>query len=215
MLRPTLHRTLRPLLSALPAAALLLSGAAMAQTPAPAPEAAAPGATPPLMTAPRPDDQSTTDPVASPPSISGEAPSREGQQGTAPTGAAAAGSPPAGSPPVAALPPAALNPDQARAMVGTELRTRDGRPGGRILDFTLAEPANPADPANPAGDRLNRIVVAPNDVLGLGEKLVAVPLGALTNGPDGPALDLDQADLAQAPTFAYGSERTLTRPDRQ
>ncbi|ALG73423.1 hypothetical protein VY88_21370 [Azospirillum thiophilum] len=204
---------LRPLLTALPAAALLLSGAAMAQTPAPAPEAAAPGAAPPLMTAPRPDDQSTTDPVVSPPSISGEAPSREGQQGTAPTGAAAAGSPPAGSPPVAALPPAALNPDQARAMVGTELRTRDGQPGGRILDFTLAEPADQG--ADPAGDRLNRIVVAPNDVLGLGEKLVVVPLGALTNGPDGPALDMDQADLAHAPTFAYGSERTLTRPDRQ
>ncbi len=223
MLRPILRPMLRPLLTALPAAALLLSGAAMAQTPAPAPEAAAPGAAPPLMTAPRPDDQSTTDPVASPPSISGEAPSREGQQGVAPTGtaptgapptgSATAGSPPAGSPPVAALPPAALNPDQARAMVGTELRTRDGQPGGRILDFTLAEPADQG--GDPAGDRLNRIVVAPNDVLGLGEKLVVVPLDALTNGPDGPALDLDQADLAQAPTFAYGSERTLTRPDRQ
>lgn len=224
MLRQMPRSLLRPLLTALPAATLLLAGAAMAQSPAP--EGAATGnaagtaagtAAPPLMTAPRPDDQSTTDPVVSPPSISGEAPSREGQQGAPPTGAAAAGSPPAGSPPVAALPPAALDPDQARAMVGTELRTRDGQPGGRILDFTLAEPADQgADQgADPAGDRLNRIVVAPNDVLGLGEKLVVVPLGALTNGPDGPALDIDQADLAQAPTFAYGSERTLTRPDRQ
>ncbi|MFP5517837.1 MAG: PRC-barrel domain-containing protein [Alphaproteobacteria bacterium] len=193
---------LRPLML-LSAAALLMTGTAMAQT-APAPSAtadtAAPGTAPPLMTAPRPDDQPTTAPVASPPGVSGEAPSQEMQNPAPPVAAS-----PAGSPPVAALPSAALNPDQARSMVGTELRTRDGQPGGRILDFTLSQP----------GDRIDRIVVAPNDVLGLGEKLVAVPAGALTNGPNGPVLDMEQAGIGKAPTFAYGSEPTVTRPDNQ
>ena len=192
---------LRPLLL-LSAAAMLMTGTAMAQT-APAPGATtdtmsqtAPGTAPPLMTAPRPDDQPTTGPVASPPGVSGEAPSREMQNPAAPV---------AGSPPVAALPSAALNPDQARSMVGTELRTRDGQPGGRILDFTLSQP----------GDLIDRIVVAPNDVLGLGDKLVVVPAGALTNGPDGPMLDMEQADIGKAPAFAYGDVPTVTRPDSQ
>ncbi|KAA0578921.1 PRC-barrel domain containing protein [Azospirillum sp. B21] len=188
---------LRPVLL-LPAALLLMTGTTLAQT-APTPGAAAEtmaqGTAPPLMTAPRPDDQPTTGPVASPPGVSGEAPSQEMQNQA----------PPAGSPPVAALPSASLNPDQARSMVGTELRTRDGQPGGRILDFTLSQP----------GDRIDRIVVAPNDVLGLGDKLVALPAGALTNGPDGPVLDMEQADIGKAPTFAYGSEPTVTRPDNQ
>ncbi|HYF85878.1 PRC-barrel domain-containing protein [Azospirillum sp.] len=186
---------LRPVLL-LPAALLLMSGTALAQT-TPAPDTAI---APPLMTAPRPDDQPTTGPVASPPGVSGEAPSQEMQNPAPPVAAS-----PAGSPPVAALPSAALNPDQARSMVGTELRTRDGQPGGRILDFTLSQP----------GDRIDRIVVAPNDVLGLGDKLVAVPAGALTNGPDGPVLDMEQADIGKAPTFAYGSQPTVTRPDGQ
>lgn len=198
---------LRPLML-LPAALLLMSGSAMAQTaPAPgatpdtaAPDTMAQGTAPPLMTAPRPDDRPATGEVTSPPGVSGEAPSREMQNQAPPV----AGSP-AGSPPVAALPSAALNPDQARSMVGTELRTRDGQLGGRILDFTLSQP----------GDRIDRIVVAPNDVLGLGEKLVAVPAGALTNGPDGPVLDMEQADLGRAPVFAYGNEPTVTRPDSQ
>lgn len=198
---------LRPL-KLLSAALLLMSGTAMAQTaPAPgvtpdsaAPDTMAQGTAPPLMTAPRPDDRPATGEVTSPPGVSGEAPSREMQNQAPPV----AGSP-AGSPPVAALPSAALNPDQARSMVGTELRTRDGQPGGRILDFTLSQP----------GDRIDRIVVAPNDVLGLGEKLVAVPAGALTNGPDGPVLDMEQADLGRAPVFAYGSEPTVTRPGSQ
>ena len=187
---------LRPILL-VSAALLLMSGTAMAQTaPAPGtPDTMAQGSAPPLMTAPRPDDQPTTGPVASPPGVSGEAPSQEMQNQA----------PPAGSPPVAALPSAALNPDQARSMVGTELRMRDGQPGGRILDFTLSQP----------GDRIDRIVVAPNNVLGLGEKLVALPAGALTNGPDGPVLDMEQADIGKAPTFAYGSEPTVTRPDNQ
>ncbi|CAO3450468.1 PRC-barrel domain-containing protein [Azospirillum largimobile] len=198
---------LRPILL-LSAAALLMTGTALAQTaPAPgattgtaAPDTMAQGTAPPLMTAPRPDDQPATGQVTSPPGVSGEAPSQEMQNPAPPVAAS-----PAGSPPVAALPSAALNPDQARSMVGTELRTRDGQPGGRILDFTLSQP----------GDRIDRIVVAPNDVLGLGDKLVAVPAGSLTNGPDGPVLDMEQADIGKAPTFAYGSEPTVTRPDNQ
>lgn len=198
---------LRPLML-LPAALLLMSGTAMAQTaPAPgatpdsaAPDTMAQGTAPPLMTAPRPDDRPATGEVTSPPGVSGEAPSREMQNQAPPVASS-----PAGSPPVAALPSAALNPDQARSMVGMELRTRDGQPGGRILDFTLSQP----------GDRIDRIVVAPNDVLGLGEKLVSVPAGALTNGPDGPVLDMEQADLGRAPVFAYGSEPTVPRPDSQ
>lgn len=184
---------LRPLLL-VPAAALLLTGTAFAQT--------APGVatSPPLMTAPRPDDQPATGQITSPPGVSGEAPSLEVQNPASPvTGAQGS------SPPVAALPPAALNPDQARAMVGTELRTRDGQPAGRILDFTMDQ----------SGDRVDRIVVAPNEVLGLGEKLVAVPAGTLANGPDGPMLDIGQAEFGKAPTFAYGDEPTLTRPESQ
>jgi len=186
---------LRPLLF-LPAAALLLTGTAIAQT-TPAPGATA---SPPLMTAPRPDDQPATGAITSPPGGSGEAPSHEVQT-PAPPVTGGQGS----SPPVAALPPAALNPDQARAMVGTELRTNDGQPAGRILDFTMDQ----------TGDRVDRIVVAPNEVLGLGEKLVALPADMLGNGPTGPVLNIGQADFAKAPTFAYGDEPTLTRPESQ
>ncbi|MCM8736491.1 PRC-barrel domain-containing protein [Azospirillum sp. A1-3] len=186
---------LRPLLL-LPAAALLLTGTAIAQT-TPAPGATA---SPPLMTAPRPDDQPATGAITSPPGVSGEAPSHE-VQNPAPPVTGGQGS----SPPVAALPPAALNPDQARAMVGTELRTNDGQPAGRILDFTMDQ----------TGDRVDRIVVAPNEVLGLGEKLVALPADMLGNGPTGPVLNIGQADFAKAPTFAYGDEPTLTRPESQ
>ncbi|KAA0594754.1 hypothetical protein J2848_004621 [Azospirillum lipoferum] len=184
---------LRPLLL-VPAAALLLTGTAIAQT---TPDTAA---SPPLMTAPRPDDQPATGQITSPPGVSGEAPSLE-VQNPAPAVTGAQGS----SPPVAALPPAALNPDQARAMVGTELRTRDGQMAGRILDFTMDR----------NGDRVDRIVMAPNEVLGVGEKLVAVPASALANGPDGPMLDIGQAEFDRAPTFAYGDEPTLTRPESQ
>ncbi|QCG96249.1 PRC-barrel domain containing protein [Azospirillum sp. TSA2s] len=186
---------LRPLLL-LPAAALLLTGTAIAQT-TPAPGATA---SPPLMTAPRPDDQPATGAITSPPGVSGEAPSHE-VQNPAPPVTGGQGS----SPPVAALPPAALNPDQARAMVGNELRTNDGQPAGRILDFTMDQ----------TGDRVDRIVVAPNEVLGLGEKLVALPADMLGNGPTGPVLNIGQADFAKAPTFAYGDEPTLTRPESQ
>ncbi|MBP2298899.1 PRC-barrel domain-containing protein [Azospirillum picis] len=213
MLRPAIARrfpdnSLRPLLVAVPAAALLLTGTALAQSPAPPQaqaqtQAQAPGTAPPLMTAPRPDDQPATDPVTSPPGVSGEAPSTEVQNPAAPAGSSAGGIPSASAPPVAALPDAALDPQQARSLVGTELLTRDGQPGGRILDFTLADP----------GGSISRVVVAPNEVLGLGQKLVAVPVGALMNGPKGPALDMSEQDLGSAPTFAYGQERTLTRPD--
>ncbi|PWC31147.1 PRC-barrel domain-containing protein [Azospirillum sp. TSO35-2] len=192
MLRPL---TLRPLLLAVPAAALLLTGAATAQTTA-NPGTANPGTAnpPPLMTAPRPDDQSTTDAVTSPPGVSGEAPSREVQNPAAPVN-----SPPANSPPVAALPPGAIDPQQARSLVGAELRTADGQPGGRIVDFTLT------------GDRIGNVVVAPNEVLGMGSKLVTVPVGALANGAEGLTLSMDQAELTKATPFAYGSEPTLTR----
>lgn len=186
---------LRPLLL-LPAAALLLTGTAFGQT-TPAPGATA---SPPLMTAPRPDDQPATGQITSPPGVSGEAPSHE-VQNPAPPVTGGQGS----SPPVAALPPAALNPDQARAMVGTELRTNDGQPAGRILDFTMDQ----------TGDRVDRIVVAPNEVLGLGEKLVALPAAMLGNGPTGPVLNIGQADFARAPAFSYGDEPTLTRPENQ
>ncbi|BAI73919.1 hypothetical protein AZL_a03880 (plasmid) [Azospirillum sp. B510] len=188
-----------PLLA--PAAALLLVGtaAADAQTmPAPDSAAAPPPMTAPLMTAPRPDDQPATGEITSPPGVSGEAPSREMQ---APAPAAGPAGP--ASPPVAALPPPAFDPEQARTMVGTELRTRDGRPAGRIIDFTMDR----------TGDRVERIVVAPNEVLGLGEKLVALPAGILGSGPDGPTLEIGQAEFARAPTFAYGDEPTLTRPE--
>jgi len=37
----------------------------------------------------------------------------------------------------------------------------------------------------------------------------------LGNGPSGPVLNIGQADFAKAPTFAYGDEPTLTRPESQ
>jgi len=172
---------LRPLLLALPAAALLLSGTASTQT------IPSTGSAPPLMTAPRPDDQPTTDPLASPSGVGGSAPSNEVRNL---------------SPPVASLPPGALTAPQAQAMVGTELRTRDGRIGGRILDFTMAEPDG----------RITRVVLAPNDVMGVGTRMVSVPISALTMDQGTPTLDMDAADLAQAPGFAYGGgQRTLVR----
>lgn len=173
---------LRPVLLALPAAALLLTATASAQTAPPAGSAA-----PPLMTAPRPDDQPTTDPMASPSGVGGAAPSTEVQNP---------------SPPVASLPPGALTPLEAQAMVGTELRTRDGQIGGRILDFTTAEPDG----------RIARVVLAPNEVMGVGAKMVSVPVTALTMAQGTPTLDMDAAELAQAPGFAYGmDQRTLIR----
>lgn len=186
------RQTIRPLLLALPAAALLLSGAATAQTGSPsgAPVVNAPptaAAQPPLMTAPRPDDQPATEPLASPSGISGAAPSDEVRNQ---------------SPPVASLPPGALTAPQAQAMVGTELRTRDDQVGGRVLDFTTAEPDG----------RIVRVVLAPNDVLGLGAKMVSVPVSALTMNNGTPTLDMDAAELAQAPGFVYGADqRTLIR----
>ena len=87
-------------------------------------------------------------------------------------------------------------------MVGTELRTRDGQIGGRILDFTMAEPDG----------RIARVVLAPNEVMGVGAKMVSVPVTALTMVQGAPTLDMDVAELAQAPGFAYGmDQRTLVR----
>lgn len=197
---------LRHLLYAVPTAALVLGGtAALAQTAAPAP-APSTVAQAPLMTAPRPDDQTTTEPLTSPTGVGGAAPSLEVQKpapavGASPEGRSSADQA-AGTPPVASLPPGSLDPQQAQAMVGSELRTRDGQPGGRILDFTMGGPDG----------GLDRVVLAPNRVMGLGSALVSVPVAALTHGPSGPMLDLDAADLADAPAFAYDGGRTLTRP---
>ncbi|WP_196813181.1 PRC-barrel domain-containing protein [Azospirillum brasilense] len=99
------------------AVALLLSGTAYAQTPQASPDAARP----PLMTAPRPDDTPATPPAASPEGLGGDAPSDEMQRA---------------APSVAAI-PHLLTPEEARTLIGKEVRTRDGQPGGSIKDFTL------------------------------------------------------------------------------
>jgi PRC-barrel domain. len=176
--------------------ALLLSAAASAQTTAPAPQQTAPaqgtsGASQaPLMTAPRPDDKPTTDPTASQSGVSGNAPSDEMQRVAPPA-----------APSVAAV-PGSLDPDTARALIGKEVRTRDGQPVGAIKDFTLKDPNGEVD----------RIVLAPDEEVHAGKKLVSVPISMLRTdmlGPDkagSPIIDLPAAELSRAPEFTYSGD---------
>lgn len=185
----------RPVLLAACAAALL-AGPALAET-------IVAQQTAPLMTAPRPDDQPTTDATTSPTGVDGEAPSREVQSPASPVGTG-------GAAPVAALPPDAMTADQARALVGRMVRTRDGLATGEIQDFTLS----------PAGDRVERVVLSRSGASGSGSgsgaadgKLVSVPVTVLRTDRASATLDLDSTDLTEAPVFTYGdSDRTLKRP---
>ncbi|TWA74533.1 PRC-barrel domain protein [Azospirillum brasilense] len=171
------------------AAALLLSGAASAQTPqAQTPSASPDAARPPLMTAPRPDDTPATPPAASQEGLGGDAPSDEMKRA---------------APSVAAI-PHLLTPEEARTLIGKEVRTRDGQPGGSIKDFTLDGTAA----------SIERIVLAPAEGSGADGKLRSLPVSMLrtdiagaTPGGDGatpPTLDLPAAELARAPEFTYG-----------
>lgn len=178
-------------LAAPAAALLLLATAAAAQTTAPAPAAGA-ESQPPLMTAPRPEDTPTTDPTASPSGIGGSAPSDEMQR-MAPTGTAAAPGRPPGHSMTAA---------EAHALIGKPVQTRDGQTAGEIRDFTLAGPDG----------RIDRLVLASGGFLGVGTKLVSVPVTTLRAASADAALtlDLDTGDLAVAPEFDYKQgERTL------
>ncbi|AWK88906.1 PRC-barrel domain-containing protein [Azospirillum thermophilum] len=186
---------LRPALLAACAAALLAA-------PAPA-ETTVAQQTAPLMTAPRPEDQPATDATTSPTGVDGEAPSREVQNPAPPAGSGSGA-------PVATLPPDAMTADQARALVGRMVRTRDGLASGEIQDFTLS----------PDGDRVERVVLSRRGGATGGEaggeaggKLVSVPVTALRTDRASATLDLDSADLTEAPAFTYGdSDRTLKRP---
>lgn len=171
------------------AAALLLSGAASAQTPqAQAAQASPDAARPPLMTAPRPDDTPATPPTASPEGLGGDAPSDEMKRA---------------APSVAAI-PHLLTPEEARTLIGKEVRTRDGQPGGSIKDFTL----------DGSAASIERIVLAPAQGSGADGKLRSLPVSMLRTdiagasaGGDGstpPTLDLPAAELARAPEFTYG-----------
>ncbi len=198
---------------AVPAAALLLATAAPAQTtsPAPAPESTiaqqgTPGASqPPLMTAPRPDDKPTTDPTASQSGVSGSAPSDEMKRMEPPVGSTA-GSTPGTAPSVAAI-PGPIDPEHARALIGQELRSRDGQVAGTIKDFALDD----------AGDAITRIVLTPDDDVGTPKKLVSVPISMLQMEVPGqaapgvelsrpPLLNLPAKELANAPEFTYGAD---------
>ncbi|UKJ74610.1 PRC-barrel domain-containing protein [Azospirillum brasilense] len=172
------------------AAALLLSGAASAQTSqAQTPQASPDAARPPLMTAPRPDDTPATPPAASPEGLGGDAPSDEMKRA---------------APSVAAI-PHLLTPEEARTLIGKEVRTRDGQPGGSIKDFTL----------DGGGAAIERIVLAPAEGSGADGKLRSLPVSMLRTdiagasaGADGstpPTLDLPAAELARAPEFTYGA----------
>lgn len=171
------------------AAALLLSGAASAQTSqAQTPQASPDAARPPLMTAPRPDDTPATPPAASPEGLGGDAPSDEMKRV---------------APSVAAI-PHLLTPEEARTLIGKEVRTRDGQPGGSIKDFTLD--------GNAAA--IERIVLAPAEGSGADGKLRSLPVSMLrtdiagaaasADGSTPPTLDLPAAELARAPEFTYG-----------
>ncbi|MCW2243972.1 PRC-barrel domain-containing protein [Azospirillum canadense] len=200
---------------AVPAAALLLATAAPAQTtspsPAPVPEGkiaqqGTPGASQsPLMTAPRPDDKPTTDPTASQSGVSGSAPSDEMKRMEPPVGSTA-GSTPGTSPSVAAI-PGPIDPEHARALIGQELRSRDGQVAGTIKDFALDD----------AGDAITRIVLTPDDDVGTPKKLVSVPISMLQMEVPGqaapgvelsrpPLLNLPAKELANAPEFTYGTD---------
>lgn len=176
--------------------ALLLSAAASAQTTAP-PSQTAPQTAPadgasqsPLMTAPRPDDKPTTDPTTSQSGVSGNAPSDEMQRIAPPA-----------APSVAAV-PGSLDPDTARALIGKEVRTRDGQPVGSIKDFTLKDPDGEID----------RIVLAPGEDVHAGKKLVSVPVSMLRTDMLGadkagfPTIDLPAAELSRAPEFTYSGD---------
>ncbi|CAO3378096.1 PRC-barrel domain-containing protein [Azospirillum argentinense] len=168
------------------AAALLLSGAASGQTSQASPDAARP----PLMTAPRPDDTPATPPAASQEGLGGDAPSDEMKRA---------------APSVAAI-PHLLTLEEARTLIGKEVRTRDGQPGGSIKDFTL----------DGSAASIERIVLAPAEGSGADGKLRSLPVSMLRTdiagaapggGGDGatpPTLDLPAAELARAPEFTYG-----------
>ncbi|NUB16351.1 PRC-barrel domain containing protein, partial [Azospirillum brasilense] len=171
------------------AAALLLSGAASAQTSqAQAPQASPDAARPPLMTAPRPDDTPATPPAASPEGLGGDAPSDEMQRA---------------APSVAAI-PHLLTPEEARTLIGKEVRTRDGQPGGSIKDFTL----------DGSAASIERIVLAPAEGSGADGKLRSLPVSMLrtdiagaaasSDGSTPPTLDLPAADPARGPEFTHG-----------
>ncbi|MBP2291705.1 PRC-barrel domain-containing protein [Azospirillum rugosum] len=196
---------------AVSAAALLSATAAPAQTTSPAPEGTtaqqgAPGASQsPLMTAPRPDDKPTTDPTASQSGVSGSAPSDEMKRMEAPAGSAA-GTTPGTSPSVAAI-PGPIDPEHARALIGQELRSRDGQVAGTIKDFALDD----------AGDAITRIVLTPDDDVGTPKKMVSVPISMLQMEVPGPAapgvelsrpplLNLPAKELANAPEFTYSAD---------
>ncbi|WP_448206143.1 PRC-barrel domain-containing protein [Azospirillum sp. sgz302134] len=180
-------------------AAAVLATAAPAQTTAPPPqptvtEGTSGASQPPLMTAPRPEDKATTEPTTSPSGVSGNAPSDEMQRP---------------APSVAAV-PHLLTADEARTLVGREVRTRDGQPGGQIKDFTLGD----------ADGQVNRIILAPNAEVGTDKKLLSVPLSMLrtdlaagTSDGSKPAavtLDVPSGDLARAPEYTYrDDEKTL------
>ncbi len=168
---------------AAPAAILLMATAALGQTAPPEQPAAPPAAAQaPLMTAPRPEDQPATEPTASPSGISGSAPSDELQRAAPPVE-------PGARPLTAAA---------AQTLIGTEVRTRSGRPWGEIRDFTLTGPEG----------RIERVVLATAG--GTGERLVSVPASTLRldgAGAEraGATLNLDDADLAKAPPFDYAA----------
>lgn len=197
----------------------LLATAAPAQTtsPAPSPAPSSEGTTAqqggtaqsPLMTAPRPDDKPTTDPTASQSGVSGSAPSDEMKRMEPPVGSgsgSASGSTPGASPSVAAI-PSPIDPEHARALIGQELRSRDGQVAGTIKDFTLDE----------SGGAITRVVLTPDADVGTPKTMVSLPISMLQMEVPGqaapgvqlsrpPLLDLPAKELANAPEFTYGAD---------
>jgi len=116
--------------------------------------------------------------------------------------------PGAGMPPAAPIPKRSLTAAEAQALIGQSVRTRDGQSAGEIRDFVLGGPDG----------RIERIVLASGGFLGVGARVYSVPAGALRveaapkvpifgeGRPMDVTLDMDAAELEDAPQFAYSPD---------
>ncbi|WP_075769870.1 PRC-barrel domain-containing protein [Aerophototrophica crusticola] len=155
-----------------------------------------PDANAPLSTGPRPGDIPTTTPQTAPSSPDGDAPSDDRQgaplttQAPGPRPADVAGS---------LSPVAGLTTEEARALIGREVLSREGEAVGTLRDFLTAG----------SNARLEAAIIGQGGLLGVGQRLVRVPVDQLQvrRPPAGevPSLTLSRtaAEVEAAPAFTY------------
>lgn len=155
-----------------------------------------PDANAPLSTGPRPGDVPTTTPQTARSSPDGDAPSddRVGAPletrppGPRPTDVAGSLSPVAG-----------LGTEEARALIGREVLSKEGEAVGTLRDFLTTG----------SNARLESAIIGQGGVLGMGQRLVRVPLDQLQvrrpAAGEMPTLALSRtaAELEAAPAFTY------------